>query len=218
MRVDILFLAITNDGFAVNGAFGVLAAHNVSGDFIARPTAQRSHDFDLFAANTISTQVSGRFHRHETKGLQQMVLHHVTQGPGAFVIAGATPDAQRFRRCDLHLIDVVGVPERRENSVSEPQYQNILGSLLTEEMIDSIGLLLGKRIAHDPIKLARRGEICSKRFFDDYANPASLARFIQADGFQVLENGFELVRSSGKIEKTVAASAMVLVDFIETLD
>ena len=84
-----------------------------------------------------------------------MVLHHVAQGACAFVKACATPYAQRFRRCDLHMIDVVRVPKRRENGISEPQYQDILGSFFTKEMIDPIGLLFRKRTAHDPVKLAR---------------------------------------------------------------
>ena len=83
-----------------------------------------------------------------------MVLHHVAQSACAFIKACACPDAQRFRRRDLHMIDVVRIPKRRENGVSEPQYQNVLGSLFTEEMIDPIGLLLSKRIADDPIEFA----------------------------------------------------------------
>ena len=153
--VDVLFLAITADRIAMNGAFGVLRAHHVGCDFIARPAAQRSHHLDLFVANTVSGQIRGWFHRDKTKKLQQMVLHHVAQGACAFVKACATPYAQRFRRCDLHMIDVVRVPKRRENGISEPQYQDILGSFFTKEMIDPIGLLFRKRTAHDPVKLAR---------------------------------------------------------------
>ena len=67
----------------------------------------------------------------------------------------------------------------------------------------------------DAIELARRGEIGSERFFDNYPNPASFARLVQAGGFQVLENRFELVWSGRKIEKAIATRAVVFVDFIE---
>ena len=50
-----------------------------------------------------------------------MILHHVAQSACAFVKAGASFNAQHFRRCDLHLVDVVRVPEWRENRVRESQ-------------------------------------------------------------------------------------------------
>ena len=107
-----------------------------------------------------------------------MVLHHVAQGASAFVIAGASPDAQRFRRRDLHMVDVVRVPQRRENGVGKSQNQDVLGRFLAEKMVDPIGLLFCKRIVDDTIKLARRRKIRSERFFDDYAHPAAFACLI----------------------------------------
>ncbi len=144
-----------------------------------------------------------------------MVLHHVAQSACAFVIACASPDAQRFRRRDLHMVDVVRVPQRRENRVSKPENEDVLGSFFAEKMVDPIGLLFSKRIVDDTIELARRGKIRSERFFDDYANPASFACLIQASSFQVLENWFELVWGSRKIEKPIAAGAVSFIDFIE---
>ena len=41
-----------------------------------------------------------------------MILYHVAQCACVFVIAGPSPDPECFRRCDLHIIDVVRVPQR----------------------------------------------------------------------------------------------------------
>src|SRR5437870_10671909 len=113
------------------------------------------------------------------------------------------------------MVDVMRVPERCENRVRKSEDKNILCRFLAKKMVDPVGLLFVERTADDAIELARRGEIGSERFFDNYADPASLARFIQAGGFQVLENRFELIRSGRKIKKAIAAGAMVFVDFIQ---
>ena len=108
-----------------------------------------------------------------------MVLHHVAQSARAFIITRASLDPERFRRGDLDMIDVAGIPERLENGVREPENENVLRGFLPEKMIDPIGLLLGKCVAHDPIQLARGGEIGAERFFDNDPRPASFARLVQ---------------------------------------
>ena len=84
-----------------------------------------------------------------------MVLHHVTQRACALVKAGASTDTQRFRRSDLHMVDVMCVPKRSENRVRESKDQDVLRRLLAEKMVDAVGLFFSKRIAHNAIKLAR---------------------------------------------------------------
>ena len=153
--VDVFFLAIPQHGIAVNGAFSVLTAHNTRRDVIARPMTQRSHHFDLFVANAVSAKIRRRFHGRKAKELEQVVLYHVAQGACAFVIASASPNTQRFSRRDLHMIDVVRVPQRRENRVGKPENEDVLGGFLAEKMVDSIGLLFCKRIVDNAIELPR---------------------------------------------------------------
>ena len=81
-----------------------------------------------------------------------MILHHVAQSARSFVEAGAHPNSERFRCRDLHLVDVVRVPEWRENRVRKSQYQNVLRGFLTEEMIDAISLLFAEGIADHAIE------------------------------------------------------------------
>ena len=47
-------------------------------------------------------------------------MHHVAQSARSFVEAGASSNPERFGGGDLHLIDVVRVPERREYRVRKP--------------------------------------------------------------------------------------------------
>ena len=180
--------------------FAYLSAHNFGGDFLARPMTQRSHDLDLFVANAVRAEVRRRLHRHKTEKLQQMILHHIAQRTCAFVISGASPYAERLRRGDLHLIDIVRVPKGREDRVGEAQDKNVLRGFFPEKVVDPVGLFFAEGIVDDAIEFAGRGEIGAERLFDDYSRPASLQRLVQASGFEVLKNRLELIGSSGEIK------------------
>src|ERR1041385_1150548 len=99
------------------------------------------------------------------------------------------------------------VPQRCEDRIGKSENQNVLRRLLAQEMVYPIGLLFGKRIVNDTIKLARRGEIGSERFFDDDAYPATLARLVQAGRFELLENRFELIWTCRTIKQAIDARA-----------
>ena len=73
-----------------------------------------------------------------------MVLHHVAQSARTLVKTGATFNSQRFGGRDLDVIDIMRVPERRENRVRESQDQNVLRGFLSEKMIDPVSLILGE--------------------------------------------------------------------------
>ena len=139
---------------------------------------QRAHNFHLFIANAIGAEIRRRFHGNETQKLQQVILHHVAQRSGRFVVTGAAFHPERFRRGDLNVIDVARIPDRLENRVRETQHQNVLRRLFAEKMIDPVSLIFRKGIADDPIKLARRRKIAAKRFFHHHARPASFPRFV----------------------------------------
>lgn len=176
---------------------------------------QRSHHLYLFITNAVCAEVRRRLHRHKTEKLQQMILDHIPQRACVFVISGASPYTERLRGGDLDLIDIVCVPKRREDRVSEAQDKDVLRGFFPEKVVDSVGLLLAEGVADDAIELSRGVQVRAKRFFDDDACPAPFAGLVQAGGFQVLENRLELIGSGGEIKKPVAAGAVVLIDFIE---
>jgi hypothetical protein len=78
----------------------------------------------------------------ERQDLGEVVLHHVPQGAAGFVVAGSLFHPDGFRRRDLHVGDVVAVPDRLENRVGEPQHQDVLNRLLAEVVVDPEDLLL----------------------------------------------------------------------------
>jgi len=84
-----------------------------------------------------------------------MVLDHVAQCAGVFVITGAILYSERFRGSNLDMVDVVRVPERREDRVCKAQHKDVLRGFLAEKVIDPVGLFFAKGIANDAIELSR---------------------------------------------------------------
>jgi hypothetical protein len=101
-------------------------------------------DFHLFVTHRVGLKRNRRLHGCQRDQLQQMIRHHVAQGPRLFVIAAALLDADLFRGRDLHTIDVAAVPNRLEDTVAETKHHDVLHGLFTEIMIDPINLLLAQ--------------------------------------------------------------------------
>src|SRR5262245_2256576 len=99
---------------------------------------QRSHYLDLFITNTVGAQVRWRFHRRQAKELQEMILHHIAEGPCGFVVSGTTFHTEGFCCRNLHVIDVVCVPEWGENRVGKAKHKDVLRRFLAQEMINSV--------------------------------------------------------------------------------
>jgi len=83
-----------------------------------------------------------------------MILHHVAEAARGFVVTRTTFHAERFCRRDLHMVDVVRVPERREDRVGKAQHKDVLRRFFPQKMIDSLRLLFSKRIANGAIEFA----------------------------------------------------------------
>ncbi len=71
-----------------------------------------------------------------------MVGHHVPQGAGLLVEVTTRLHAHGFRRGDLHVINVVVVPERLEQRVGKATDQDVLYRFLAQVVVDPIDLLL----------------------------------------------------------------------------
>ena len=84
---------------------------------------------------------------------------------------GATLDRQCLRHVDLDVADVVAVPYELEESVGEPQGQNVLHRLLPEEVVDSVHLRLVEDAVHSPIELAGRLQVRAERLLQDDPRP-----------------------------------------------
>ncbi len=71
-----------------------------------------------------------------------MILHHVAQCAGRLHNNRPEFHSECFRGCDLHMIDVVRVPERLENRVRKSQDEDVLRGFFSEKMVNAVSLTL----------------------------------------------------------------------------
>src|SRR6516164_8500264 len=102
-----------------------------------------------------------------------MVGDHVAECAGALVKLAAPLDSDDLGGRDLHMIDVPAIPDRLEQSVGKAQRHHVLHRFLTQEMVDSINLILAKRPEDFGVERFCRSEVMAERLLDD--DPAPLA-------------------------------------------
>src|SRR5438067_13160035 len=107
-----------------------------------------------------------------------MILHHVAQGAGGFIVTGPALHSECFGSSDLDVIDVTRVPDRLKNRVGETENQNVLRRFFAEKMVDPVSLVFTESVPHDPIQFARGSEIAAKRLFNDDACPTAFLWFV----------------------------------------
>ena len=155
-RADAFFLAIARHFGAADPPGRVLRADDAVarvpfraiGWIDASTSCLRSRTFS--AENAIGGSIAiMREHLH------QMVLDHVAQRAGPFVVARAALDADGLGRGDLHVIDVAPVPDRLEHAVREAEDQQVLDGFLAEVVIDAEDLRLVQVRVQQPVQLAR---------------------------------------------------------------
>ena len=135
-----------------------------------------------------------------------MVLDHVPQKAGLFVVAAAALDAQLLARGDLHVVDVVAVPDRLEDGVAEPEHQQVLHRLLAQVVVDAEDLPLVHDLEDEPVEGASGGEIASERLLDDHPSEVRVVRRPdEAMLLQLAEQRGVRARRSGEIEEAVAS-------------
>jgi len=72
-----------------------------------------------------------------------VVLHHVPDAAGLVVELASTLDAEALGHRDLHALDVVPVPDRLEEGVSEPEDEKVLHRVLPQVVVDPEHSFLG---------------------------------------------------------------------------
>jgi hypothetical protein len=99
--------------------------------------------------------------------LEQVILHHVPQGTGLIKIARSLTDARFLGHCDLHMIDVMPIPQWLDDRIRKPKHQQILYGLFPQIMIDSIDLLFVVVAMQLSIEFAGAGEIRAEGFLNN---------------------------------------------------
>src|SRR5262245_6526884 len=118
--------------------------------------AQSPEYLHLLVPNIIGVKRRWRLHRTEGEHLKKMVLSDIPHHPGRVVEPAAFFDADRLRGVYLHVVDVLAVPERLENRVSEAEHENVLDRLLAEIVIDPEGLAFVQIRGQELVERLRR--------------------------------------------------------------
>ena len=124
---------------------------------VLRDRANRFQHFHFFVAQVFCRQGYRRLHRHQRQQLQQMALDHVAQRAGAFIVIGAPFDTQCFGMRDLHMIDVMVIPQRFQQQVGETEHHHVLHRALAEVVVDAVNL----RFVEVPVQ-ARLQRLCAQ--------------------------------------------------------
>ena len=99
--------------------------------------------------------------------LEQVGHDHVPVGAGRVVERGPALDRQRLRHVDLHVPDVITVPDRLEQPVREPERQDVVDRLLAQEVVDPEDLRLVEDRVHRLVQLAGGLQVGAERLLDD---------------------------------------------------
>ena len=210
--LHVLGIAIGLDGAIVDGALGILRAHRIAQRLVAGLQLHRIEQFRLAGAHRVGGKARRRLHGDEREQLEQMVRHHVAQRAGRVVIIAAAADGQRFGDRDLHVIDMVAIPDRLEQAVGKAQHQNVLHRLLAEIMIDAKNLILAENAEQFAIERPRRSEIGAERLFDDDASPCAVCLTRQPRLAEMAADRRKTGRRRGQIEQPVAVGLALALD------
>ncbi len=126
----------------------------------------------LFAAQVVRVEADRLLHGGQRQQLQQVVLDDVARGAHAVVVARAAADADVLGHGDLHVVHVLGVPQRLEELVGEAQRQQVLDGFLAQVVVDPEHRVGREDRFDDLVQLARGEQVVAERLFDDHAGPA----------------------------------------------
>src|SRR5207248_5404472 len=118
----------------------------------------------------------GRLPGSESDQLHDVVGHHIAQGAGGIVMSAASFDADSLAHGDLNVIDVVAIPDRLKQAVSEAEDQNILYRLFAEIVIDAVHLVFVEDLFDSGVQRPGRFQVMSEGLFDDHATPRAVSR------------------------------------------
>ena len=206
--IDVRFLPVRFHHAPVDNASVVLPPHPELIDGVRCVRPGRPQDLRFFIAHGVGVEGGRRLHGDQGHQLKNVILDHVAQGARFFVVPAAFFHADVLRDRNLHVIDVISVPQRFENTVRKTERQNILYGFFAEIMIDSIDLPFLERMVNFLIQFAGGFQIAAEGFFDDEAPPVVTALDPgHAVVAQLFANYPEDARRCGKIVQPIVRAA-----------
>jgi hypothetical protein len=158
----VLLVAISGHLVSLDHASDVLAPD----DIVRRQRAHGRKDLRLAVADVLRGERVRRLHRDEREQLEEVVLDHVAQRAGLFVVAAAPVDAIGLGDRDPDVVDDVAGPRPLDHRVGEPEDQDVLDRLLAEVVVDPEDLRLVEDLARDAVELTRACQVVPDRLLD----------------------------------------------------
>src|SRR6266702_804778 len=165
-----LFL-ITHNLLSINYACGVLRTYCPLCHLFRSKQGDGPQDLHLFIADGIRVKGDGWLHRCQAEDLHNVVLYHVTDSPGLLVVLCPRADAQTLSSPNLYMVNVLCIPERLKDPISEAECQQILYSLFAHIVVNTVDLILTEHTAYLAVELLCGGQVASKGFFNNDARP-----------------------------------------------
>ncbi|MNG93976.1 hypothetical protein D3C79_529690 [compost metagenome] len=187
----------------------VLPTHRVLQGHLRRPGPNGTDHLGLFTAHRVGGEGRRWLHGDHRQQLEQVIGHHVAQGAGVVIERATGLDADRFGGGDLHVVDVVVVPERLEQAVGEAADQNVLHRLFAQVMVDAVDLPLAHHLQQAGVQGLGAGQVGAERFL--YHDPTKTAfGLVQQPGIAQPQGHFgEEARRRGKVENGVAVAGFL---------
>ena len=164
-----MFLAVARQGGFMGAPWSVLAANAAVPRLVLIRQACGLQNLGFFAPDRFRIEATRSFHGCDREHLGQVVLHHVPERTGGFVVTSAFLHADCFCRSDLNAGDVVPVPDRFENGVGEPQNHDVLNGFLAEIVVDAEDLVFLSAALNHAIERLSTAVIPTEWLFDHHA-------------------------------------------------
>ncbi len=174
----------------------------------------------LLGAQVLRVHGDRLLHGGQRQKLQEVVLDDVACRADAVVVARAAADADVLGHRDLHVVDVVGVPDRLVQLVGEAQREDVLHRLLAEVVVDAEDRVGREGDLERGVQLTRRLQIAAERLLDDDATPrvGVVGPVVDKSGvLQLLRDDGEVARRDREVERVVAHGAAFDVELLDRL-
>ncbi len=208
MRANPGLIAIPRQFLAPLFACRVLPTHRIFQSHGHRPRPDSPDHLGLFAAHGIGAKRRWRLHGNHRQQLEQVIWHHVPQCPGVIVKPATAFHADGFGCGDLHMINVVIIPEGLEQAVGEAADKNVLHRLFAQVVVDAVDLLFAHHREQRRIQRLSAGQVGTERFF--HHNPTKAVGFVEQPCTAQLPGHLgEKTRRGSQIEDGIARAALV---------
>jgi hypothetical protein len=117
---------------------------------------------NLFVANILGVERDGSLHSQESKNLEEMVLHNITNDTKLVEVTSTSFSTEGLLESDLNVVDMLSVPCGAEEGVTKSEDQNVLDHLLAKVVVNSEQLLLVPVGLERLLKLTGAGKILAE--------------------------------------------------------